>query len=140
MARELHVHSDHGPLIVLQVLKVQLGQQPSFTGMEHCAPHARAVHMATCIVRNMGGCENWQYLASGSGKTCHPGSRRKLPSQLNYHGPPELHYVVCHQKGVLSSPALCTPRIIRCQSLEPAAFLMHPVDAVVAYFCATEST
>ena len=40
---------------------LQLGQQSSFTGMEHRAPHARAVHMATGLVRDVGGCENWQY-------------------------------------------------------------------------------
>ena len=30
--------SDHGPVLALQVC---LGQWPSFTGMEHGAPHAR---------------------------------------------------------------------------------------------------
>ena len=56
------MHSGHGPVIVLQVLKVQLGQQPSLTGMEHHAPHARAVHMATGLVSvsEMTGGENWQ--------------------------------------------------------------------------------
>ena len=54
--------------------------------------------------------ERWREVRTGSSfrqwKTCRPGSRRKLPSQLNYHGPPGLHYVVCYQKGVLQFP--CT--------------------------------
>ena len=40
--------SDHGPVIALQV---RLGQWPSFTGMEHGAPHSRAVYMAKGLVR-----------------------------------------------------------------------------------------
>ena len=51
--------SDHGPIIALQALQVCLGKWPSFTGMEHGAPHARAVHMATGLVREVAGCENW---------------------------------------------------------------------------------
>ena len=47
---------DHGPIIVLQV---RFGQWPSFTGMEHGAPHTRFVYMATCLVREVAGCENW---------------------------------------------------------------------------------
>ena len=31
------------PIIVLQALTVQLGHQPSFTGMEHGTPHASQV-------------------------------------------------------------------------------------------------
>ena len=48
--------SYHGPIIALQV---GLGQWPSFTGMEHGVPHARAVYMATGLVREVAGCENW---------------------------------------------------------------------------------
>ena len=51
--------SDHGPIIALQALQVRLGQWPSFTGMEHGAPYARGVYMATCLVREVAGCENW---------------------------------------------------------------------------------
>ena len=51
--------SDHGPIIALQVLQVGIGQWPSFTGMEHGAPHTRAVYMATGLVREVVGCENW---------------------------------------------------------------------------------
>ena len=43
--------SDHGPIIALQALQVRLGQWPSFTGIEHGAPHSRAVYIATCPVR-----------------------------------------------------------------------------------------
>ena len=49
----------YGPIIVLQVLQVHLGQWPSFTaGMKHGTPHARAVYMATGLVREVAGCEN----------------------------------------------------------------------------------
>ena len=48
--------SDHGPIIALQV---RLGKWPSFTSMEHGALHARAVHMAMGLVREVAGCENW---------------------------------------------------------------------------------
>ena len=51
--------SDHSPIIALQALQVRLGQWPSFNGMEHGAPHARAVYMATGLVREVAGCENW---------------------------------------------------------------------------------
>ena len=45
--------SDHCPIILLQMLEVQLCQWPNFTGMEHCAPHTRAVHTATCFEREV---------------------------------------------------------------------------------------
>ena len=48
--------SDHGPIIALQI---HGGQWPNFTGMEHGAPHTRAVYMATGLVREKAGCENW---------------------------------------------------------------------------------
>ena len=51
--------SDHGPIIVLQALEVHLGQWRSFTGQEHGALQARAVYMATGLVREVAGCENW---------------------------------------------------------------------------------
>ena len=51
--------SDHCPVISLQKLEVWLCQWPSLTGMEHCAPHTRAVHMATCLEREVAGRENW---------------------------------------------------------------------------------
>ena len=44
--------SDHGPIIALQV---QLGQWPSFTGMEH----GRAVYMAKGLGGEVTGFENW---------------------------------------------------------------------------------
>ena len=47
--------SDHGPIILLQV---RLGRWPSFTGMEHGTPHARAVYMAAGIVTEVAGHEN----------------------------------------------------------------------------------
>ena len=30
-----------------------------FTGIEHCTPHTRAVHTATCLERKVAGRENW---------------------------------------------------------------------------------
>ena len=51
--------SDYCPIISLQALQVCLGQWPSFTGMKHGAPHARAVYMATGLVREVARCENW---------------------------------------------------------------------------------
>ena len=45
--------SDHGPIVGLQVLQVRLGQWPSFTGMEYGALQARAVFMATALVREV---------------------------------------------------------------------------------------
>ena len=52
--------SDHDPVNLL----IQLGQKPSFIGIqEHNAPHARAVHMATDLEREVAGCENWQQLS-----------------------------------------------------------------------------
>ena len=44
---------------LLQMLEVWLCQWPSLTGMEHCAPHTRAVHMATCFEREVTLRENW---------------------------------------------------------------------------------
>ena len=41
--------SDHCPVISLYTLEVWLCQWPSLTGMEHCTPHTRAVHVATCL-------------------------------------------------------------------------------------------
>ena len=43
--------SDHCPIIPLQMLEVWLCQWPSLTGMEHCAPCTRAVHMVMCLER-----------------------------------------------------------------------------------------
>ena len=40
-------------------LKVRLGQEPSFIGMERGTLHARAVYMATGLVREVAGCEKW---------------------------------------------------------------------------------
>ena len=45
--------SDHCPVISLQTLEVWFCQWPSLTGMEHCAPHTRAVHMDTCFEREV---------------------------------------------------------------------------------------
>ena len=43
---------DHGPINGLHVSF--FFQWPSFTGMEHGAPHARAVYIATSLVREVG--------------------------------------------------------------------------------------
>ena len=51
--------SDHCSVISLQTLEAGLCYWPSFTGMEHCAPHTRAVHTATCLERKVAGSENW---------------------------------------------------------------------------------
>ena len=45
--------SDHCPVISLQTLEVWLCQWPSLAGTEHCPPHTRAVHMATCFEREV---------------------------------------------------------------------------------------
>ena len=45
--------SDHCPVIPLQMLEVWFCQWPSLTGMEHCTPHTRAVHTATCLEREV---------------------------------------------------------------------------------------
>ena len=52
--------SNHCPVISLQTLEVWLCQWPSLTGMEHCAQHTRAVHMATCLK------ERWHEERTGS--------------------------------------------------------------------------
>ena len=51
--------SDHCPVISLQTLEVRFCQWPNIAGMEHCAPHTRAVHMATCFEREVARRENW---------------------------------------------------------------------------------
>ena len=38
-------------VISLQMLEIWLCQWPSLAGMEHCAPHTRAVHRAMCFER-----------------------------------------------------------------------------------------
>ena len=50
--------SDHCSVISLQTQEAGLCYWPSFTGMEHCAPHTRAVHTATCLERKVAGREN----------------------------------------------------------------------------------
>ena len=40
----------------------RLGFVNGFTGMEHCAPHTRAAHTATCLERKVAGRENWYQL------------------------------------------------------------------------------
>ena len=45
--------SDRCPVIPLQTLGVWLCQWLSLTGMEHCAPHTRTVHTATCLEREV---------------------------------------------------------------------------------------
>ena len=103
-------------LISLQMLEVGLCQWPSFTGMEHCTPHTRAVHTATCLEREKAGRENWYQLLELLPRwfshvfwskthnhwllrSCLLGSKRKLP-------PPAcqarlgLPSVVCRQWGV----------------------------------------
>ena len=51
--------SDHCPVISLQTLEMWLCQWSSLAGMEHCAPHTRAIHAATCLEREVSGRENW---------------------------------------------------------------------------------
>ena len=41
--------SDHCSVISLQMLEAGLCYWPSFTGMEHCAPHTRAVHTSRVL-------------------------------------------------------------------------------------------
>ena len=43
-----------------QALQAHLGQWSSFTGMEHGAPHTRAVYMATGLLREVSKCGNWK--------------------------------------------------------------------------------
>ena len=45
--------SDHCPVISLQTLEIRLCQWPSLAGMEHSAPHTRAVHTATYFEREV---------------------------------------------------------------------------------------
>ena len=45
--------SGHSPVISLQTLEVWLCQWPSLIGMEHSAPHTRAVHTAMCFEREV---------------------------------------------------------------------------------------
>ena len=45
--------SDYCPFTSLQTLAVWLCQRPSLAGREHCTPHTRAVHMATCSEREV---------------------------------------------------------------------------------------
>ena len=40
-------------IISLQMLEVWLCQWPSLAGMEHCAPHTRAVYTALCFDRSL---------------------------------------------------------------------------------------
>ena len=67
------------------------GHRPSFTGREHHALHARAVHMVTGWWDARIGSSSLNYLqvvfmhcdqqfTAPQWKACHPGSRRKLPS------------------------------------------------------------
>ena len=44
---------DHCPVIPLQAQEVCFCQWPSLTGMGHCVSHTRAVHMATCLEREV---------------------------------------------------------------------------------------
>ena len=89
--------SDHGPIIALEALQVRLGQWPSFTGMEHGAPQARAIYMVMGLAREVTGSSALKFLHSPhEQKACHPGSRRKLPPPA-YQVRPGLHFVVCRQ-------------------------------------------
>ena len=54
--------SDHCSVISLQTQEAGLCYWPSFTGMEPCSPHTRAVHTATCLEcleRKVAGREHW---------------------------------------------------------------------------------
>ena len=65
--------SDHCSVSLLQMLEAGLYKWPSFTGMEHYAPHVRAVHMAMCLESEVAGRENWFQifeLLPGSFDTC----------------------------------------------------------------------
>ena len=72
--------SDHCSVISLQMQEAGLCYWPSVTGMEHCAPHTRAVLTATCLERKVAGRENWFHL---------PGPRCPL---------------TCMSKAVLTAP------------------------------------
>ena len=52
------------PCLPLQTLEVWFCQWPSLTGMEHCTPHTRAVHLATCLEREVVWRENWELVAA----------------------------------------------------------------------------
>ena len=96
-------------VISLQMLEAGLCYWPSFTGMEHCAPHTRAVHMATCLERKVAGRENWfqllELLPGGFHnhrllRACLLGSKRKQPP-LVCQARLGLLSVVCRLRGVL---------------------------------------
>ena len=46
-------------LIIALSFRCRGKRQDFVTGMEHCAPHTRAVHTATCLERKVAGRENW---------------------------------------------------------------------------------
>ena len=129
--------------------------------MEHCAPHKRAVHAATAIIlieRRMDertgssslNCFQVVFtrvvVESSQPPTAESmslSSKRKLP-------PPacqvrlRLPFVV---QGTCCAPAPCTSVIrVLCQTLEPTAYLVHPLlagvaeDAVAVHSSATNGT
>ena len=77
-------------------------------------------------------------------RACLLSSKRKLPPQA-CQDQPGLPSVVCHLRGVQNSLAPCTSVVrVFFQTLEPTAFLVHPVlaaiaeDAVAAHSSATD--
>ena len=120
--------------------------------MEHCAPHTRAVHRATCLERKVVGRKIWyQTLELLPGrfhtlwskthnhrllKACLLGSKRKLPCTSSLLGPSLTILCGLPFKGRAVTLATHTPVIrVLCQALEPTAFLVHPVLTAVAEEC-----
>ena len=60
-ALDLHfLRLDTADLLIMALLfGCKRGQWSSFISMEHGAPHARAQHIATSLVREVAECENW---------------------------------------------------------------------------------
>ena len=125
-------------IIPLQTLKVWLCQWPSLAGMEHCTPHTRAVHTATCFLK-----ERWREERTGSRslnffqavftrvvvESSQPPaeSKRKLPPQA-CQVRPGLPSVVCHSRGVqlpgnvyICSQGLFSSAWAHCISCAPSA-------------------
>ena len=136
------LHLQTWPVISLQTLGVWLCQWPNLTGMEHCAPHTK---LYTGSSSRRFSYVLWLKVHSHQQlRACFLGSKRKLPSpacqvQLG------LPSVVCHPRVVPRAPCTSVIRVL-CQTLEPTAFLVHPVlaaiaeDAVAAHSSATGGT
>ena len=128
--------------------------------MEHCASHIRAVHVATCLEREVGkertGSSSLNFFQAVFTHVVvesysHQLLRACLLGSKSYH----LQLVRSNLdfplwsaiQGMCSFLALCTSVIrVLCQVLEPTAFLVHPVlaaiaeDAVAAHSSTTDVT